>query len=388
MGENINSRHLPVILIFSRYFLPGYRAGGPIRSLANLVSALKEKFVFKIVCSNFDHGMSTAYTNTIPDMWQKVGGIDVFYASGKLDYAKIYQETNPDVIYLNSFFDSQFSIFPVFKWGKSKTPIILAPRGEFSDGALEQKKWKKRLFLGLVKITKIYNNIYWHASSEAEKLLLEEKVKPGKEKLFCVSNLPEIKKTELEGLPKKDSSLLKIVLPARISAMKNTLTAIRIVNRLTFPVQFDLWGVNEDVKLWADCQSEIAKSPAHIKISYKGDLVHERLHDVMKTYDVMFMPSLGENFGHSIIEALAAGLPVVISDKTPWRGLESSGVGYDISLNDEDYFCEALTKYHQMERVDFKEIRKKCLDFTKQWKTNSANISLYIKMFRDVMERK
>ena len=66
-----------------------------------------------------------------------------------------------------------------------------------------------------------------------------------------------------------------------------------------------------------------------------GEVKHEKLHALLHEYDVMLLPTLGENFGHAIIEALDAGLPVVISDRTPWRNLEQAGVGADLPLEDE-----------------------------------------------------
>ena len=38
----------------------------------------------------------------------------------------------------------------------------------------------------------------------------------------------------------------------------------------------------------------------------------------------MFLPSKGENFGHIIMESLAASTPVIISDLTPWKDLENA----------------------------------------------------------------
>ncbi len=57
----------------------------------------------------------------------------------------------------------------------------------------------------------------------------------------------------------------------------------------------------------------------------------------------------GENFGHVIIEALAAGKPVLISDQTPWRGLENHKAGWDIPLNDKEKFISILEMLVDME---------------------------------------
>ena len=56
------------------------------------------------------------------------------------------------------------------------------------------------------------------------------------------------------------------------------------------------------------------------------------------------MPTLGENYGHAIFEAMTTGVPVMISDQTPWRNLEQMKVGWDIPLQMKDKFREAITQ--------------------------------------------
>jgi glycosyltransferase involved in cell wall biosynthesis len=386
MGQTRNTVSLPKILIFSRYYIPGYRAGGPVRSVSNLVQALKDKFRIRVVCSIYDHGTVEPYENTKPNEWQNIEGVQTFYADGKIDYKSIYNEFKPDIIYFNSYFDREFSMLPRTILRNEVATLVLAPRGEFSRGALSQKKIRKSIFLLFSKWFHLHRKLFWHTASVAEKNIVQNEIHPLANQLFCINNLPEVKKTVLEELPLKDVSILKIVLPARISNMKNTLTAIRIVNRLDFPVQFDLWGLNEDSQLWNQCLEEIKKSPSHIKVAYRGELVHEKIHDVLKKYDVMFMPTLGENFGHSIVESLAAGLPVVISDQTPWVNLQASGVGYDLSLSDGQKFIDALTFYHRLPTSEFVRVRQSCLNYINQWFKNSEDVKLYEQMFKSVIK--
>jgi hypothetical protein len=54
------------------------------------------------------------------------------------------------------------------------------------------------------------------------------------------------------------------------------------------------------------------------------------------------MPTLGENFGHVILQSFMASTPVLISDKTPWKNLQNLNCGYDLDLNQPEFFSELL----------------------------------------------
>ncbi|QEQ57220.1 hypothetical protein [Chlorobium phaeovibrioides] len=51
-----------------------------------------------------------------------------------------------------------------------RKPCVLAPRGEFSPGALQLKAAKKQLFAVVMKILRLHHGVIWHASSDFERL--------------------------------------------------------------------------------------------------------------------------------------------------------------------------------------------------------------------------
>ena len=380
----------PVILIFARYYLPGYRAGGPVRSLSNLVRALGSTYDFRIVCFERDHGSNQRYTNIETGQWQRQGDALIRYASPhELGFAfcrKMLLETRPDMIYLNSLFDRAFSIKPLLALGHGRdTPILLTPRGELSSGALGLKAWQKRFFLSAVRAIGFYKNVHWHACSKPEAELIQKHFSPELSKLFVASNLPEAEQLNIRRNTIKQSGKLRIVLAARISPMKNTLAAIRMACNLSGEVELDLWGLLEDKVYWAACQRQIALSPSGLKVNYRGEAEHEKLHVLLHEYDVMLLPTLGESFGHAIIEALDAGLPVVISDRTPWRNLEQAGVGADLPLEDEATFVSALIRYQTMNESDMTSVREACQRYVVKWRTKNTNLDNYKNMFNAVI---
>ena len=60
------------------------------------------------------------------------------------------------------------------------------------------------------------------------------------------------------------------------------------------------------------------------------------------THDLLILPTQGENHGYVIQEALLSGCPVLISDRTPWRGLAALGVGADLPLEQPERFVAWL----------------------------------------------
>jgi glycosyltransferase involved in cell wall biosynthesis len=183
----------------------------------------------------------------------------------------------------------------------------------------------------------------------------------------------------------KQAGALKTVLAARISPMKNTLAAIRMVGQLEGEVELDLWGPLEDRGYWADCQQQMLLCRPNVKVRYRGEVAHEHLHVLLHGYDVMLLPTLGENFGHSIIEALSAGLPVVISDRTPWQGLMDVGVGADVPLDNEPEFVRQLERFRDMSESEMQDVRAACGRYVAAWHADNANLDAYRKMFDAVI---
>jgi glycosyltransferase involved in cell wall biosynthesis len=135
---------------------------------------------------------------------------------------------------------------------------------------------------------------------------------------------------------------LRIVFLARIVPMKNLEGALRAFARVREPATLDIFGPIEDESYWKRCQALVDSLPAHLRASHHGVVNPEDVEGVLAGYDLYLLPSLGENFGVSIFEALAAGVPVLISDRTPWRDLETAGAGWDVPLNDELEFARRI----------------------------------------------
>lgn len=334
------------ILVLIPAYLPGFKSGGPVRTISNMVDKLGDEFDFRIITMDRDLGDKFVYSSVDPRIWNKCGKAYVFYVErglrGISEVISMLKEQSYEALYLNSFFSFQFSIFPVLISSifQSNKPTILAPRGEFSQGALGFKARKKRVFLACAKALDLYRNVIWHASTAHEaadiRRVMGDDVR--------VRTAIDLAMTDIDivPVPRSNGGSLQIVFVSRISPKKNLLGALSLLLRVRQQVRFDVYGPTEDEDYWAECQHAAAALPSNVVFTYCGILQPLEVTPTLAKYDLFLFPTLGENYGHVIAEALCAGLPLLISDTTPWRDLEQMKLGWDIPLNQTDRFVACI----------------------------------------------
>jgi len=386
----------PVILVLLACYLPGYKSGGPVRTLANMVDQLGDDFEFRIITRDRDMLDTSPYESVEVDQWNSVGKASVFYASpGRIDFSslvRLINETHHDVLYLNSFFNFSFTILPLLarRLGKlPNRPVVLAPRGEFSPGALgigALKKLKKKIFIAAAKCAGIYRDITWQASSEHEANDIN-RVFPGSDsKIHVAPNLTPMLDEKQFGQTKREiNEPLKILFLSRIAPMKNLDFALEVLETVSAPAEFHIYGTIEDQPYWEKCKKIIEKMPSNISVHYCGAADHEKVHEIMQAHDLFFLPTKGENFGHVIFEALAAGTPVLISDQTPWKDLEEKGVGWVRSLENKQDFCRIINELFSTEGKTRNEQRKIANRFATKYSKDSMTLRSNVELFSNTL---
>jgi glycosyltransferase involved in cell wall biosynthesis len=84
----------------------------------------------------------------------------------------------------------------------------------------------------------------------------------------------------------------------------------------------DEQGLKEKVRTW------LRQEGVEAKATVAGMLLGKEKWSVLKGADVFVLPSYSENFGIAVVEAMAAGLPVVISNKVNiWREIAAERAG-------------------------------------------------------------
>jgi len=348
------------ILFFIDSFLPGYKGGGPVTSISNLTTLLKDSADILICTKNHDFGSCDIYEGIISDKVTRFEDKNVIYLS-KMNISSIIETIdnfNPDVIYLNSFFSKTTQLVLFINYMKYNHKVIVAPRGELQDNALKIKHIKKFVYLFFYRILRIQKSVHFHSTDPIESNSIK--------KILSTNNITEIqnpvKVCKFKPLV-KDTSILKIVFVSRISRKKNLLFALELLQPITQKIIFDIYGPKEDVKYWRKCQEVIDNLPKNIMVSYKGELPQQEVITTMRQYHVFLLPTFSENFGHVIVEAMQAGLIPVISDQTPWNKLQGLNVGWSIPLNRRANYVKAINSLCEINNKDYKERSSRVMNY-------------------------
>ena len=322
----------PKVTVFSYSYPPGYMGGGPTRSVHGLVEALAGDFCFSVVTSALDGPAAThPMASVTPDQWTTRGQARVWYESRPRmtarTVARLLRDSTPDIIYLNSLFDYRFALLPlaVSRLSARRAVVALAPRGELAAGALALKSAKKRAFLTLFRRLGLHRRVVWHASTSLEKADIEREFGPQVNCFTAIDLRRDLADVPPSSREHRGDSLVFL---SRISPKKNLAAAIEALAQLPGDVQLTVAGPIEDAAYWERCRAAIGELDDPGRVRYAGEVAGQDVAGFLADFDLLVLPTLGENFGHVVLEALAAGTPVIVGQGTPWQQVETAGAGW------------------------------------------------------------
>ncbi|MEO9211430.1 MAG: glycosyltransferase [Ginsengibacter sp.] len=341
------------IFITIPWFLPAFRAGGPVQSIANLVREYTEEVEYYIFCGDTDFN-GAALQNIITDEWVQFNNhTQVWYAAPpKISdvLVKQVEEIQPDIIYIIGLFSWHYNIVPLlFCKGPRR---ILSARGMLHPGALSQKKWKKKIFLQIFKILEFQHKVNFHATDLQEEDYIHRFF--GKmSTTFIASNFPN----QIGAIPlkKKEIGELHLISVGIVNPMKNILLVIESLENLKGNIQYDIYGAIKDENYWDQCIAKIKLLPKNISVIMHKEIEPKDVKGKLANAHVFILPSKSENFGHAIFEALSAGRPVITSHHTPWNLLKDAHAGINVAVeNSNRELQEAIDLFIKMDEEELK----------------------------------
>ncbi|MEP6010747.1 MAG: glycosyltransferase, partial [Parasphingorhabdus sp.] len=261
-----------------------------------------------------------------------------------------------------------------------RAKFVLAIRGQLSDGAMSIRARQKQLLLKLFKIFAVLRGLVIQISSEKERVDFEKQlgadfIKRTNINIMVAENISMSSGTLIEGqpFPSETTGRLNLSLLGRVAPIKNIDFAIETLKYVRTPVDLEITGLCEDQNYWQICQDLVQTLPDHVTVNFSGPVSPAMIPDMLNQKDLFFSPTKGENYGHAIAEALGVGLPVLISDQTPWIELDKIGVGWDLPIDDPKIFAEKIDAFSKIEPAERRQIKLRCLEYATE-KLNNKKI--------------
>lgn len=223
------------------------------------------------------------------------------------------------------------------RWAyRNRVPVVWSPHGMLAPWAMSHKRWKKWLPWHLYQKSDLRETTLFHATSEVER----EWIAGFGFESPCVVVPLGTELPRMETRPER-GAWRNILFVGRIYPVKNLDSLIRAFARvhsefigwrllLVGPDQSghreELIAIARACGLSVEVQSMFTQD-SEVDLVFTGALFDSEKEAVYRSADLFVLPSHSENFGGVVADALAYGVPCIVSDRTPWAELETEGCG-------------------------------------------------------------
>ncbi|AKD24662.1 Glycosyltransferase [Polynucleobacter duraquae] len=348
------------ILILVDYFYPGVRGVGPAKSIINFIDKIGDRARIKVFTWNWDIG-GVSYSSKDKLKFLCDCNFECTYVNNYLFFLlnifHIFSQNKFNKVILNSFFSLYFTLLPLLiaKVTKSQSKFFLAPRGELFSEVLDLKGKKKNFYINIVKFLNVYSKVTFIASNDIEANVIRL-IFPFNEIIIIPDGI-NISQSNNARLHNKKAGVLKIVYLSRILKKKNLRYLIELLEKVTGNISLHIYGPIEERAYFNSCMQLAKEVSLHsnISIEYMGEVLAPNVIETFANYDLMILPTIGENFGHVISESLLAKTPVLISDRTPWIS-DGNNLVNVLSLDFPLRWVEIIKLFYEMDEDRYNDL--------------------------------
>lgn len=327
-------------------------SGGPARSCQGLVAAL---------CGA---GVDAPLLSLTPgqESWHR--GVRRFYSG--VGFGKVLNDEEPDIVHVHGLWRPGLHNCAAI-CRQRNLPYVISPRGMLDPWALKQKQFRKRIARFLYQDKDINMAAALHATAESEAAHIHDE---GFDRHCIVVpngvDIPDIMPPKCDS---RQDRIRKAVFLSRLHPGKGLLALAEAWSRVK-PAGWQMEVIGPDsYGHKAQVVAKLRSLGIEDRWHFSDMLNDDEKWQAYRSADILIHPSISENFGITIAEGLAAGLPVIATRGTPWRELEELQCGWWI-----DYGVETLAgalreavSLSDQERADMGERGKKLIEKKYTW---------------------
>lgn len=248
-----------------------------------------------------------------------------------------------DVVHIHGVFSWQF-IVGALLCQMQGVPYLIRPHGSLSEQFLATRARLKAIYLRLFGLRVLRRAFAITAMTPCEAKFMQRL----DARLPVQIVMPSVEIPDIALNLRQPSETLRVVFLGRVAQVKclpDLLCALGKLRESGLKASLDVVGDGQQE--YVGLMKRLAQEEGiGSNVIFHGFLQGEAKRKVMARAHVMALTSRGENFSFATAEALAMGLPVVITDKVGLAPfVKNAGAGRVISVNDIDALAQALAEY-------------------------------------------
>ncbi|MFN5254435.1 MAG: glycosyltransferase [Limnohabitans sp.] len=371
------------------------RYGGPARSVPSIALSLKNS-----------HGVDSVLLSVSKNTDEKnevIDNSDLIWIKCKLfgpaklmfSFGMLKRLLDPDfvckfdVIHLNNLWNFP-SLFAWYSAQKFRIPLIISPRGSIYKWSLSQGIIHKRIALMLYQKKMLKQAALIHVTDLSEREALKDLGINTKHLVIPngINSNPNVYEIECADCVLQNNiynNRRKILFVGRIHKKKGLDLLVSAFSELLgiFP-DWDLHivGAIEDDDYIDFLKKLVSDSAASNRIIFHGEFVGSEKIKLFRSSNLFVLPSHSENFGISVAEAMACGLPIITTNNTPWKDLDKINAGWSIDLSIEN-LKNSLKCALNLDDVALKVMGRNGSEFIKRYDWKFLSVQ-YRDMYRSV----
>lgn len=162
------------------------------------------------------------------------------------------------------------------------------------------------------------------------------------EKIVVIPNGVDVRnvkgqKSKIESATKESKLIVGVL--GRLTVEKGHnyfVEAVAVINNQQLPVNNIRFIIAGDGELRSELEEEVKSLGIEGQVTFLGFVPEEKKVEVLSSFDIFVFPSLAEGFGIALVEAMAAGLPCVVSDLPVLQEVGDDAVSFFRTANSDD----------------------------------------------------